>query len=443
MSARKYFGTDGIRGRVGGALINPETMLKLGYALGLMLREHAVVKPCVLVARDTRISGELLEGSLQSGLVSAGVDVVLLGVLPTSAVSYFTELFDASAGIMISASHNPYQDNGVKIIAKNGLKLSDSDEKIIEEKIDAITTIVAHDIAGIVTTISDAVEKYVTHCVALFPELSLEKMRFVVDCANGATFDVAQKIFAALDAEVSFMHQHPDGYNINERCGATDLTSLREAVIDQKAYFGVAFDGDGDRLMMVDHQGEVVDGDEILGILATDASKKYTAIVGTQMSNLGLEQAIKSQGMIFERVSVGDRYVLEKLLEKNWVLGGEGSGHIVNLQYAKTGDGILSALQVMQILQREGKTLHDVKQVMCKRPQILINVPVADTRKFSTMTALFDAADRYQKELGDAGRILLRPSGTESCIRVMVEANDEKEAKTIAEALSAIVRDCQ
>ncbi|MDP1574277.1 MAG: phosphoglucosamine mutase [Coxiellaceae bacterium] len=440
MSDRKLFGTDGIRGKVGGLVINPDMMLKLGYAFGLTLHEQSVVKPCVLMGRDTRISGELLEASLQAGLLAAGVDVVLLGILPTPAIAHFTKVFDATAGIVISASHNPYQDNGVKIIAKNGLKLSDQHEKNIEEKMQSITSIAQHDVLGTVTTISDAEDQYVEHCVRLFEDLSLANFQCVVDCANGATFHIAEKIFAALNAKMTVIHANPDGFNINEKCGATHLQSLKEHVLASKAEFGIAFDGDGDRLMMVDHLGEVVDGDEILCMLAMDETKKYDAVVGTLMSNLGLEQAIKSHGMEFVRVAVGDRYVLEKLLEKNWVLGGEGSGHIVNLAYAKTGDGVLTALQVLKIMQHQKKSLHELKQVMHKRPQILINVPVNDVSEFASMTSLFEAADLYQKQLGDNGRILLRPSGTESCIRVMVEANDEGETRAIAEALAEIVR---
>ena len=442
MANRKFFGTDGIRGKVGGEVINPDMMLKLGYAFGLTLHEESSVKPCVLMGRDTRISGELLEASLQAGLLAAGVDVVLLGVLPTPAIAHFTKAFDATAGIVISASHNPYQDNGVKIIGKNGLKLSDQHEKNIEEKMLSVTDIVQHAILGSVTAISDAGNQYAQYCLSLFEGLSLEKLHCVVDCANGATFHVAEKIFSALNAKMTLINASPDGYNINEKCGATHLESLKESVLALKADVGIAFDGDGDRLMMVDHLGEVVDGDEILCLLAMDETKHYPAVVGTLMSNLGLEQAIKSRGMEFVRVAVGDRYVLEKLLEKNWVLGGEGSGHIVNFAYAKTGDGILTALQVLKIMQHQRKSLHELKQVMHKRPQILINVPVADVSQFASMTSLFEAADQYQKQLGDSGRILLRPSGTESCIRVMVEANDESETREIAEALAKIVRSC-
>jgi phosphoglucosamine mutase len=442
MADRKFFGTDGIRGVVGGPVINPDMMLKLGYAFGLTLHEQSAVKPCVLIGRDTRISGELVEASLQSGLLAAGVDVILLGVLPTPAIAHFTQVFDATAGVVISASHNPYQDNGVKIIAKDGLKLSDQIEKNIEEKMQSITAIVQHSILGEVTSISDAEDQYVTHCVNLFEGLSLRNFHCVVDCANGATYHTAEKILSALHAKMTIIHANPDGYNINEKCGATHLDSLKENVLALKADFGLALDGDGDRLMMVDHLGETVDGDEILGMLACDKTKKYPAVVGTLMSNLGLEKAIKSQGMEFVRVAVGDRYVLEKLLEKNWVLGGEGSGHIVNFAYAKTGDGVLTALQVLKIMQHQQKSLHELKQVMHKRPQILINVPVKDTSWFAAMKPLFDAAEHYQKQLGDNGRILLRASGTESCIRVMVEANDDNETRVIAQNLADIVREC-
>jgi len=436
---RKYFGTDGIRGKVGGSLINPDVMLKLGYALGLVLKETTPVKPCVLIGRDTRISGELLQGSLQAGLITAGVDVVLLGVISTPAIAYFTELFDASAGVVISASHNPYQDNGVKIIGKNGMKLSDASEKEIEYKMDAITELHPAPVMGEITQLSDTLERYVGHVVGAFPSLDLSSFRFVVDCANGATSALAQQIFPEFAGDPVFIHVTPDGYNINERCGATHLESLRAEVLKTGADFGVAFDGDGDRLMMVDHQGEIVDGDEILCLLACYSGEKHLGVVGTQMSNLGLAQAIGVRNIPFERVAVGDRYVLEKLLEKQWTLGGEGSGHIINLHYAKTGDGIMTALQVMQILGRENKSLHDLKQGMKKCPQVLINVPVKDTSTFTSMTALFDAAKQYETALGNRGRILLRASGTESCVRVMVEAIDEKEAREIAQALAKCV----
>lgn len=447
---KKYFGTDGVRGRVAGEVINPQTITQLGWAIGCVLMENAESKPTVLIGRDTRESGLELQTALQNGLLSAGVSVSILGVLSTPAIAYLTENLSADAGVVISASHNPYHDNGVKIIGKKGVKFSDEwemrVEKKMQEKLDATcapeginrVSTPSHD--HVSEIIHNASEKYIFHCLKLFETLNLKNQKIILDCANGATFNCAPAIFSKLGASVITIHAEPNGKNINAHCGATDVADLQARVIAEKADCGIAFDGDGDRLIMVDHLGEVIDGDEILAILATDPSKKYVGIVGTLMSNLGLEIAIQSRGMQFERASVGDRYVLEKLKKNHWRLGGEGSGHIINLDYASTGDGVLTALQILQIMQQTKKSLHDAKQVMQKRPQVLINVPVKNPNRFSGMPEITEAVKNAEKKLNGAGRILLRASGTESCVRVMVEANDETQARELAQSLAEVVR---
>lgn len=441
---KKYFGTDGIRGRVGASVIHPEFMLKLGFALGTTLQAQSAHTPTVLIGRDTRDSGEMLQFALQSGLIASGVNVSLLNVLSTPAIAFLTKTAEADAGIVISASHNPYEDNGVKVIGKNGFKLPDEWEIAIEQKIDVASYGVNANHLGSVTVIHDAVTQYVSHCVQLFEaDFSLSHYKIVVDCANGATFNCAEKLFSKLGANVVLIHATPDGKNINDHCGATHLESLQARVLLEKADCGIAFDGDGDRLMMVDHLGNVVDGDEILCILAIDTVRTKSpcrGIVGTLMSNLGLEKALESHCIPFERAAVGDRYVLEKLQKNNWTLGGEGSGHIVNLEYGTTGDGIVSALQVLKIMQKTRKSLLDLKNAMQKRPQILINVPVKEPNRYVTQSDIMTALASAELHLQNRGRILLRASGTESCVRVMVECDDKKEAVTVAESLATVVR---
>lgn len=441
MTPKKYFGTDGIRGRVGGSIINPETMIKLGFAIGSIIKSPSQKKPVILIGRDTRESGELLQSSLQDGLISAGAEVFLLGVLSTPAIAFLTQKLKAAVGIVISASHNPYEDNGVKIIGSDGFKLSDEWEIQIEKKI-AECQINSEDVINHISAkITDASAQYISHCLQLFQDLNLKNKKLILDCANGATFNCAPKIFSELGADIISIHANPNGKNINEHCGATDIKSLQVRVISEKADCGIAFDGDGDRLIMVDSCGEVVDGDEILGILATDETQKHKAIVGTLMSNLGLEKALESRGIQFERAAVGDRYVLEKLLKNNWRLGGEGSGHIVNLEYATTGDGVITALQVLRIMMQTKKSLHQLKSVMTKRPQILLNVKVKDPNRFSDMPEITNAVREAEKKLNGTGRVLLRASGTESCVRVMVECDEEKQARELAESLSMVVQD--
>lgn len=440
---KKYFGTDGVRGRVGGPVINADVMTKLGWAIGTILKNQSQQQSHrVIIGRDTRESGESIELNLQEGLLSAGVDVSILGVISTPAVAYLTREYAVSAGIIISASHNPYEDNGVKVVGSDGFKLSDAIEIAIEQKMESSFFAIDKSTRGKLVPISDAASHYIAHCMQLFKKkLSLQGLKLVIDCANGATVQGAEEIFSELGASVVMIHASPNGKNINARCGATDLQSLQETVLREKADCGIAFDGDGDRLMMVDHLGECVDGDEILCMLALDDTQHYDGIVGTLMSNLGLEKALQSSGIHFERAAVGDRYVLEKLQHHGWQLGGEGSGHIVNLNYATTGDGIITALQVLQIMKQKDLSLHKAKQVMKKRPQILVNVRVSEPTRFTMMREITEAASAAEKSLKGSGRVLLRASGTESCVRVMVECDEETQARTVAQSLAKIVED--
>lgn len=437
---RKYFGTDGVRGRVGDAVMNPDMLHQLGAAVGTVLSESSQHKPHALIGRDTRESGKLLQDALVDGLIKTGVNVSLLGVISTPAVAFFTQQMHADAGVVITASHNPYYDNGVKIIGKNGSKLSDEWEWQVESKMENISSI--EKTRGEIKSISDANEKYISHCLNLFTKsFSLKNKRMVIDCANGATSAIAPVIFSRLGAEMIVIHATPNGKNINEKCGATDLTSLQQRVLEEKADCGIALDGDGDRLMMVDHQGHCVDGDEILCILAL-FGKKQPAVVGTLMSNLGLEKAIQLHGLQFERVAVGDRYVLEKLQQHGWKLGGESSGHIINLDFAATGDGVLTALQVLHSMQQQNKSLHELKSGMTKRPQILINVKAKNPNRFSHIPEIQTAVRDVENQLQDSGRVLLRASGTESCVRVMVECDEETRARALAEGLARRVERC-
>lgn len=438
---KKYFGTDGIRGQVGKSLINAEFILKLGWAVGTVLGQKDLAT--VLIGKDTRISGYMIESALQAGLSAAGVDIKVLGPMPTPAIAHLTHSIRASAGIVISASHNAYQDNGIKCFDSNGYKLSDELELAIEAQIDSPMRTVAADLLGKATRIVDAPGRYIEFCKSTFPsDLSLKKLKIVVDCANGATYYVAPHIFHELRAEVVTISDEPDGFNINAGCGATDPRHLQQKVLEVKADVGIAFDGDGDRVIMVDHRGEIVDGDELLCILAKDRLPEVpngSGIVGTVMSNLGLEQAMEQSGILFERAPVGDRYVLEQLQKKGWLLGGESSGHIVDLGYTTTGDGIITALQILRIMQTNQKSLAELKRVMIKRPQILINVPVAGVVDLNNYPQIAEAVANAEKTFNGSGRVLLRPSGTEPVVRVMVEGNDENLVRETAQALAQVV----
>jgi phosphoglucosamine mutase len=441
MSGKKYFGTDGIRGQVGSEFIHPAFMLKLGWAAGRVFSSHNSVAK-VLIGKDTRISGYVLESALQAGLSAAGAHVQLLGPMPTPAVAYLTHSLRATAGIVISASHNSYQDNGVKFFDRNGMKLSDEYELEIEELLSKPVEMIATHQLGKLTRIHDAAGRYITFCKSVFPSaLTLNGLRLVIDCAHGAAYHIGPLVFSELGAEVITLGDKPNGTNINRSCGATDVRSLQQAVMQNRAVAGIALDGDGDRLIMVDHEGERVDGDELLGILACHNGVKYEGIVGTVMSNLGLEQAILQHGMQFIRTAVGDRYVLEGLQAKKWLLGGEASGHIVNLAHATTGDGVISALQILAIMQRSDKSLAELKKIVVKRPQILINVPLSKVGgvDLSATSPIGRAAQQLEQEFAGNGRVLLRASGTEPVIRVMVEGDDEARVQQSAQALADMV----
>jgi phosphoglucosamine mutase len=437
---RKYFGTDGIRGPVGTPPITADFVLKLGWAAGKTFSPSGGGN--ILIGKDTRISGYLFESALEAGLASAGVHVTMLGPMPTPAVAYLTRAVSADAGIVISASHNPFSDNGIKFFSSEGRKLPDEVELEIERLIDEPMTTVASADLGKADRMNDAVGRYVEFCKTTFPKsLNLKQMKLVVDCAHGATYKIAPAVFQELGAQVIAIGCSPDGLNINEGFGATSPEALAERVVQEGADLGIALDGDGDRLVMVDHLGEVVDGDELLLIIALHQQAKGLltgGVVGTLMSNLGLEVALKDRGIAFARAQVGDRYVVAKLLQEGWHLGGEGSGHILCLDQATTGDGVVSALQVLRAITDQGKTLADLKGAMTKFPQVMINVP-ANSAKVMENNAVQSAVRDVDAVLGDKGRVLLRPSGTEPLIRVMVEGEDAPQVKRLAVQLAAVV----
>ncbi len=440
--SRKFFGTDGIRGRIGTYPMTPDFALKLGWAAGKVLAKNS--NPLVVIGKDTRISGYMLESALQAGLVAAGIDIKLVGPMPTPAVAYLTRTFRASAGIVISASHNPYYDNGIKFFSSNGTKLDDAIELEIEEYLDRDMVTVDSDHLGKALRVEDAAGRYIEFCKRSLPNtVKLNDLRVVVDCANGATYHVAPDVFEELGAEVIPIFNKPDGVNINHECGATSLVNLQKAVKTYRANIGVALDGDGDRLMMVDEKGEVIDGDEILAIIAKhrlDRDGLKSDVVGTLMSNLGLEKAIKKMKLGFHRADVGDRHVMEKLRECDGVIGGEGSGHIIIRDRIETGDGTIAALQVMHALIDSGKPLHELKKVMSKYPQILINVPIKERINLDESAEIQQAVKDVEKILGSRGRVLLRASGTEPLIRVMVEGEDHDETLALAEQIAGAVR---
>lgn len=439
--SRKYFGTDGIRGEIGKAPMTPDFVLKLGWAAGKVLAAKGT--PLVVIGKDTRISGYMLESALEAGLVAAGVNIRLLGPMPTPAVAYLTRTFRASAGIVISASHNPYQDNGVKFFSSEGTKLSNEIELEIESYLDRELETVSSDRIGKVERVDDAAGRYIEFCKRAIPtEVSLEGLRIVVDCANGATYHVSPDVFSELGADVIQIAAKPDGININDGCGATSLGLLQKSVKEYRADLGIALDGDGDRLMMVDEKGEVVDGDEVLAIIAAHRLKEEGLnknIIGTLMSNLGLEKAITQMGLRFHRADVGDRYVMELMRKTGGVLGGESSGHIIVRDRISTGDGTIAALQVLYAVIASGKTLHELKQVMTKYPQTLINVKIKEKIDLANNSGIQKAVKDAETQMADTGRVLLRASGTEPLIRVMVEAEEEKDTQQHAETIAKIV----
>ncbi|AYA64259.1 phosphoglucosamine mutase [Alteromonas sp. RKMC-009] len=443
MGQRKYFGTDGIRGKVGESAINPEFVTKLGWAAGKVLAGHGTNK--VLIGKDTRISGYMLESALEAGLSAAGINIGLLGPMPTPAIAYLTKTFRSEAGIVISASHNPYYDNGIKFFSSDGFKLDDDIEIAIESMLDKPMTCVASNKLGKATRINDAAGRYIEFCKGTFPsDLSLKGMKIVVDCAHGATYHIAPNVLSELGAEVIEIGTKPDGLNINDKVGATSMNAIVEKVLETGADMGFALDGDGDRIMLVDHLGNVLDGDQILYIIARDALKSGRlsgGVVGTLMSNLGLEVALGKLSIPFARSAVGDRYVMELLQQKGWAIGGENSGHVLNLNVASTGDGIVAGLQVITAMLRSGMDLHDLSGGFDKFPQKLINVRYDESSDNPlAMSAVTDAVKEAESSLGKTGRVLLRKSGTEPLIRVMVESDDEMQSLKWAEFIADAVR---
>ncbi len=435
---RKYFGTDGIRGRVGDGVMMPDFVLKLGWSIGRVLCSDD--RNLVLIGKDTRISGYMFESALEAGLSAAGVNSRLLGPMPTPAVAYLTRTLRAAAGIVISASHNPYYDNGVKFFSADGKKLPDNVELEIENQLDQPLEVVSSDQLGKVERINDAAGRYIEFCKSTIPtRIKLNGLKIVVDCAHGATYHIAPNVFTELGAEVISIASEPDGLNINSACGATNPKALRMAVIEHHADLGVAIDGDGDRLIMVDHEGATVDGDELLYVIAQARKAEnilHGGVVGTLMSNLGLEHALQKHGIEFKRAAVGDRYVMEMMQEHSWLLGGESSGHIICLDRTTTGDAIVAALQVLQILVTTGKSLQEIKSGMNKYPQTLINVPVESKLDINNAPNIQQAVKDAESDLADSGRVLLRPSGTEPLIRVMVEGVDAPKVKQLAQQIA-------
>lgn len=439
---RKYFGTDGIRGRVGVAPITPEFFLHLGWAVGRVLAEQqAAGRGLVLIGKDTRISGYMFESALEAGLISAGVDVGLLGPMPTPAIAYLTRTFQAKAGIVISASHNGFADNGIKLFNTEGGKLSDDLELAIEAQLDA--PMVTSDQLGKARRISDAEGRYIEFCKGSVPwGFSLKGLHIVVDCANGATYRVAPEVFSELGATVTAIAANPDGLNINRDCGSTSLSLLQQQVLENRADLGIAFDGDGDRVGFVDHMGEVVDGDQLLYIIAGFKHRQggCNGVVGTLMSNFGFELGLQELGIPFARANVGDRYVLEMMEEKGWLLGGESSGHIVCGDATTTGDGIISALQILQALKAEERPLHLLKQSMQKMPQVMINVPVSQKVDLQSNAEIQEAVASVESRLENSGRVLLRASGTEPVVRVMIEGPRHDLVESLAAELAEAVQ---
>ncbi|REF25852.1 phosphoglucosamine mutase [Xenorhabdus cabanillasii] len=442
MSNRKYFGTDGIRGKVGNSPITPDFVLKLGWAAGKVLARHGSRK--IIIGKDTRISGYMLESALEAGLAAAGLSASFTGPMPTPAVAYLTRTFRAEAGIVISASHNPYYDNGIKFFSIDGTKLPDDVEEAIEAEMEKPLTCVESAELGRANRIVDAAGRYIEFCKGTFPsEQSLNGLKIVLDCANGATYHIAPNVLRELGADVITIGCEPNGININEECGATDVRLLQKWVLEEQANVGLAFDGDGDRIIMVDHLGQKVDGDQILYIIAREALRQGQlrgGAVGTLMSNMGLELALKQLGIPFERAKVGDRYVLEKLQEKGWRLGAENSGHIILLDKTTTGDGIVAGLQVLSAMVRNNMSLHDLCSGMKLLPQVLVNVRFSGDNDPLQSERVLEVVKEVEAALDGRGRVLLRKSGTEPLIRVMVEGEDEEQVTALAHRIADAVK---
>jgi phosphoglucosamine mutase len=450
VTQRRYFGTDGIRGRVGDEPITPGTILKLGWAVGTVLGQRNPGRNRVLIGKDTRVSGYLLESALEAGLAAAGVDISLLGPMPTPGIAYLTRSSRAEAGVVVSASHNPYEDNGIKFFSPEGTKLPDELEFAIEAAMDEPLRTVSAARLGKAARFTDAAGRYIEYCKNTIPHrTTLDGLTIVLDCANGAAYHIAPSVFSELGARVIPMANHPDGFNINDRCGSTETDALQKAVVANAADVGVALDGDGDRVILVDAKGERIDGDQLLYIMSTArrlAGNLGGGVVGTQMSNLGLEHALTAQGIAFRRAAVGDRYVLSALVEEGWRLGGESSGHIICLDKSTTGDGIIAALEVLAVMTAGGKPLSELKSAMAMYPQVMVNVPVpngqAGNGRMDIQSAgcVRDAIQAAEAELAGRGRVLLRPSGTEPVVRVMVEGESAEQVERITRYLADAVR---
>jgi len=447
--SRKYFGTDGVRGKVGEALITPDFVMRLGYAAGKVLcglQHHLAYgeHPAVLIGKDTRISGYMLESALQAGLSAAGVDVLLTGPMPTPAVAYLTRALRAQAGIVISASHNPFEDNGIKFFSADGAKLADAIEHAIEAELQQPMQVRPSAQLGKARRINDAAGRYIEFCKSTFPnELDLRGLKIVVDCANGAAYHVAPPVFHELGAEVIAIGNQPDGLNINDECGSTHPQALRQAVLQSGADLGISLDGDGDRVVMVDSAGSLLDGDQLLYIIVAHSHRTGRlkgGVVGTLMTNLGFEHALARLGVPFARASVGDRYVLELMNKNGWVLGGENSGHILCLDKHSSGDGIIAALQVLHALRESGIELGALLADLTMYAQVLVNVNVQGKLDLDGNPAIQQAVRMAESELDGTGRVLLRPSGTEPKVRVMVEGQDRKQVEMLANRIADVVR---
>ncbi len=443
MAERKFFGTDGIRGLVGEGPITPEFVLKLGWAAGRVLSQQGTKK--VLIGKDTRISGYMLESALEAGLAAAGLQAAFTGPMPTPAVAYLTRTFRAEAGIVISASHNPYYDNGIKFFSSEGTKLPDAIELAIEAEMEKPLTCVESAMLGKAYRINDAAGRYIEFCKGTFPsQYDLSEYKIVVDCAHGATYHIAPNVFRELGAEVITIGCEPNGININDQVGATDVRALQAKVLEEKADFGIALDGDGDRVIMVDNEGNKVDGDQIAYIVARDALRRGElkgGVVGTLMTNLGMEVALKNLGIPFVRSKVGDRYVMEELQKHNWLIGAENSGHVILLDKITTGDGIVAGLQVMASIVGSKMTLKELSDGMTMFPQVLENIRFKGEGNPLESDAVIAAQKAVEAKLGDTGRVLLRKSGTEPLIRVMVEGEDADLVQQYALEIAQAVKD--
>ena len=447
MTTRKYFGTDGVRGKVGEFPITPDFALKLGWAAGRVLSRLGTKK--IIIGKDTRISGYMLESALEAGLSAAGVSAILTGPLPTPAVAYLTKTFRAEAGVVISASHNPYYDNGIKFFSETGEKLSDEVELAIEREMDKPITCVTSEMLGKASRMNGAAERYIEFCKGTFPSnLSLLGLKLVVDCANGAAYHIAPSVFSELGAEIVTIGNKPNGLNINEKCGATSLNLLQDTVVEESADLGIALDGDSDRIMMVDHQGKILDGDQLLYILAKhglNTGKLKGGVVGTLMSNMGIEIALAKLNIPFVRANVGDRYVMEQLILRDWTLGGENSGHVICRDLVTTGDAIVAALQVLSVLKQSDSSLSKLVSDVYMMPQTLINVCFSQGKKPLESELVKGALQMAESEMRvnsqtPKGRVLLRKSGTEPLIRVMVEAESTELADKWANYIAGVVK---